>query len=75
MRSRDLTSAPAFQRAAGVLAAECLRLVWLTNKFSYDPPDFYMRIDPYLPAMITFWHGQHFMAPFIKRVGREDSDG
>jgi len=25
------------QRAVGFLAAEYLRLVWLTNKFSFDP--------------------------------------
>jgi lysophospholipid acyltransferase (LPLAT)-like uncharacterized protein len=67
MRLRDLTSAPAFQRAAGVLAAECLRLVWLTNRFSYDPPDFYQRVDPHLPAIIAIWHGEHFMVPFLRR--------
>jgi lysophospholipid acyltransferase (LPLAT)-like uncharacterized protein len=67
MRLRDLTSAPAFQRAVGTLAAEYLRLVWLTNRFSYDPPDFYQKVDPHLPAIIAFWHGQHFMVPFLKR--------
>ena len=67
MRMRDLTRAPAFQRAVGVLAAEYLRLVWSTNRFSYDPPDFYERVDPHLPAIIAFWHGQHFMVPFLKR--------
>jgi lysophospholipid acyltransferase (LPLAT)-like uncharacterized protein len=67
MRLRDLTRGPGFQRAAGFLAAEYLRLVWLTNRFSYDPPDFYQRVDPHLPAIITFWHGQHFMVPFLKR--------
>lgn len=67
MRLRDLTSAPAFQRAAGFLAAEYLRLVWLTNRFTYDPPDFYERVDPHMPVIIAFWHGQHFMVPFLKR--------
>ena len=67
MRLRDLTSAPAFQRAVGTLAAEYLRLVWLTNRFSYDPPDFYQKVDPHLPAIIAFWHGQHFMVPFLRR--------
>jgi hypothetical protein len=67
MRLRNLTSAPAFQRAVGTLAAEYLRLVWLTNRFSYDPPNFYERFDPHLPAIIAFWHGQHFMVPFLKR--------
>jgi lysophospholipid acyltransferase (LPLAT)-like uncharacterized protein len=67
MRLRDLTSAPAFQRAMGTLAAEYLRFVWLTNRFSYDPPDFYQKVDPHLPAIIAFWHGQHFMVPFLRR--------
>lgn len=67
MKLRDLTRAPAFQRTVGILAAEYLRLVWLTNKFSYDPVDFYERFDPHLPAIIAFWHGQHFMVPFLKR--------
>ena len=67
MRLRNLTSAPAFQRAVGTLAAEYLRLVWLTNRFSFDPPDFYQKVDPHLPAIIALWHGQHFMVPFLKR--------
>ncbi len=54
------------QRAVGFLAAEFLRLVWLTNKFSFDPPDVYERVEPQMPAIFAFWHGQHFMTPFIK---------
>ena len=54
------------QRAVGLLAAEYLRLVWLTNKFSYDPPDVYEVVEPRMPAIFAFWHGQHFMTPFIK---------
>jgi lysophospholipid acyltransferase (LPLAT)-like uncharacterized protein len=54
------------QRAVGLLAAEYLRLVWLTNKFSYDPPDVYEQVEPRMPAIFAFWHGQHFMTPFIK---------
>jgi len=54
------------QRAVGFLAAEYLRLVWLTNKFSFDPPDIYELVEPQLPAILAFWHGQHFMTPFIK---------
>jgi lysophospholipid acyltransferase (LPLAT)-like uncharacterized protein len=54
------------QRAVGFLAAEFLRLVWLTNKFSFDPPDVYAIVEPQLPAIFAFWHGQHFMTPFIK---------
>jgi lysophospholipid acyltransferase (LPLAT)-like uncharacterized protein len=54
------------QRAVGVLAAEYLRLVWLTNKFSYYPANVYERVEPQQPAIFAFWHGQHFMTPFIK---------
>jgi lysophospholipid acyltransferase (LPLAT)-like uncharacterized protein len=54
------------QLAVGVLAAEYLRLVWLTNKFSFDPPDVYAIVEPQMPAIFAFWHGQHFMTPFIK---------
>jgi lysophospholipid acyltransferase (LPLAT)-like uncharacterized protein len=54
------------QHAVGFLAAEFLRLVWLTNKFSFDPPDIYEIVEPQLPVILVFWHGQHFMTPFIK---------
>jgi hypothetical protein len=54
------------QRAVGFLAAEYLRLVWWTNRFSLDPPDVYAQVEPQMPAIFAFWHGQHFMTPFIK---------
>ena len=63
---RNTLRASWFQRAVGILAAEWLRLVWLTNKFRFDPPDIYDRVEPQMPAIFAFWHGQHFMTPFIK---------
>ena len=54
------------QRAAGFLAAEFLRLVWLTNKFRFVPSDVYEIVEPQRPVILAFWHGQHFMTPFIK---------
>jgi lysophospholipid acyltransferase (LPLAT)-like uncharacterized protein len=54
------------QRAVGFLAAEFLRLVWLTNRFSFDPANVYERVEPQMPAILAFWHGQHFLTPFIK---------
>jgi lysophospholipid acyltransferase (LPLAT)-like uncharacterized protein len=54
------------QRAVGFLAAEYLRLVWLTNRFTYEPADVYAIVEPQMPAIFAFWHGQHFMTPFIK---------
>ncbi|MEA2921573.1 MAG: hypothetical protein QOF07_1536 [Bradyrhizobium sp.] len=63
---RDVLRESWLQRVVGVLAAEYLRLVWLTNKFSFDPPDVYDIVEPAQPAIFAFWHGQHFLTPFIK---------
>ena len=63
---RDLLRSPWLQRALGLLAAEYLRLVWRTNRFSYDPANVYELVEPQMPAIFVFWHGQHFMTPFIK---------
>lgn len=67
MTLRQITRSSWFQHAAGFLAAEYLRFVWLTNRFSYDPPDLYARFEPRMPTIVAFWHGQHFMMPFLKR--------
>jgi lysophospholipid acyltransferase (LPLAT)-like uncharacterized protein len=63
---RTLGRATWVQRIAGYTAAEFLRLVWLTNRFTLDPPDVYHRIEPDMPVIVAFWHGQHFMMPFLK---------
>jgi hypothetical protein len=63
---RNVLRSSWLQLAVGVFAAEYLRLVWLTNKFSFDPPDVYAIVEPQMPAIFAFWHGQHFMTPFIK---------
>lgn len=55
------------QHVAGFIAAEFLRFVWLTNRFTLDPPDVYKQLEPDMPLIIAFWHGQHFMMPFLKR--------
>ena len=63
---RNVLRSSWLQRAVGFLAAEYLRLVWRTNKFSFDPPEVYEIVEPQQPAIFAFWHGQHFMTPFIK---------
>jgi hypothetical protein len=63
---RNLLRSSRVQRAVGVVAAEYLRLVWRTNKFTFQPADVYERVEPRQPAIFAFWHGQHFMTPFIK---------
>ena len=63
---RDVLRSSWFQRAVGFLTAEFLRLVWRTNRFSFDPPNVYEIVEPLMPAIFVFWHGQHFLTPFIK---------
>jgi lysophospholipid acyltransferase (LPLAT)-like uncharacterized protein len=58
-----------FQRAVGFLAAEWLRLVFRTNRFTYEPggkDSLYETVEAQMPAIFAFWHGQHFLTPFIK---------
>ncbi len=66
---RDFLRSGFVQRALGLLAAEYLRLVWLTNRFSYEPPDVYEQVEPQMPCIFVFWHGQHLMTPFIRIRG------
>jgi len=54
----------------GVLGAEYLRLVWKTGRFIFEPSDFYERAEPNQPLIIAMWHGQHFLAPFLRRNHR-----
>jgi hypothetical protein len=58
------------QRAVGFLAAQFLRLVWWTNKFSVEPTGVYAEVERQLPAILVFWHGQHLLAPFVKNTDK-----
>ena len=63
---KRIVRAPWMQAALGVGAAEYLRLVWRTSSFVLEPADIYHRLEPELPVIFAFWHGQHFMVPFAK---------
>jgi lysophospholipid acyltransferase (LPLAT)-like uncharacterized protein len=63
---RQLTRSPWFQRAAGVTAAQYLRLVWHATRFVVEPADALERIPKHAPFILAFWHGQHFLTPFVK---------
>ncbi len=71
LSSRRLARARWVQKAAGITAAEYLRFVHLTSRTITEPADIYERIGPDLPIILAMWHGQHFMAPFIKRDGHK----
>jgi len=63
---RNVLRSSRLQHAVGFLTAGFLRLVWRTNRFSFDPPEVYDIVEPQMPAIFAFWHGQHFLTPFIK---------
>jgi lysophospholipid acyltransferase (LPLAT)-like uncharacterized protein len=55
------------QAAIGAIGAHCLRLIWRTTRFTIEPADIYDRVDRDAPIIVAMWHGQHFLAPFVKR--------
>jgi lysophospholipid acyltransferase (LPLAT)-like uncharacterized protein len=71
LSSRRLARAPWVQKSVGIVAAEYLRFVHLTSRVVTVPGDIYERAGPDLPVIIAMWHGQHFMAPFIKKGGHK----
>src|SRR5262245_2496977 len=70
--TRRIVRSRAFHVAAGITAAWWLRVVWWTNRAKVIPPDAYNQIEPHLPAIITMWHGQHFLMPFVRLRNRKD---
>jgi lysophospholipid acyltransferase (LPLAT)-like uncharacterized protein len=70
LSSRRIASSQTAQRFVGFLAAEYLRLVWLTNRLTLEPPDLYKVVEPQQPVIVAMWHGQHFMVPFLSRRHR-----
>lgn len=65
--SRRIARARWVQHTVAFLAANYLKLVWNTTRFETEPADIYARIDPEMPIIISMWHGQHFLMPFIRR--------
>lgn len=66
--TKHLVGSRPFQKTVGVVAAEYLRLVWKTTRLVIEPEGIYERFDREAPVIIAMWHGQHFLAPFIKRA-------
>lgn len=64
---KRLSTAPWFQKTVGVVAAEYLRFVAMTSRIITEPADIYERMEPEIPVILAMWHGQHFMAPFVKQ--------
>lgn len=67
---RRLKNEPWVQKTVGVLAAEYLRLVWTTSRFTMEPAEPYRLYESQQPVIIAMWHGQHFLLPFLRRQYR-----
>jgi lysophospholipid acyltransferase (LPLAT)-like uncharacterized protein len=52
----------------GVVAAEYLRFVGMTTRFTLEPADIYARGEADMPIILAFWHGQHLLAPMARQT-------
>lgn len=68
--TKRIVGSPAFQGAIGTLAAWYLKLVRVTSRMTIYPLEVIEEAP--VPVIIAMWHGQHFLAPFIKP--KSDSD-
>ncbi len=55
------------QIALGTTFAYYFKLVAHTSRFVVEPADIYEKIEDNLPLIMTFWHGQHFLTPFVMK--------
>lgn len=67
---RQLSRSQWAQRVSGLCAAHYLRLVWHANKVRIEPADAIERMIERMPIIMTMWHGQHFLTPFVKPKGK-----
>lgn len=68
---KSLRGSRPFQVALGRTLAAYLRLVWNTSSLTIEPPDLYDHVDQEIPFILTFWHGQHFLMPFVMKAHHE----
>jgi len=45
--------------------ASYLRFVWRSSRVVMEPANLYDLAEVQLPMILTFWHGQHFLTPFL----------
>jgi lysophospholipid acyltransferase (LPLAT)-like uncharacterized protein len=63
---KRLVGSRPIQRAVGVMAAEYLRLVWMTTGFAVEPEGFVEHAQFDFPVIVGVWHGQHYLLPFMR---------
>jgi len=64
---RKIRTSDVFRRVLGRSVASYLKLVWNTQRVTIEPANLYDWIDSDLPIIFTFWHGQHFLTPFVPK--------
>jgi lysophospholipid acyltransferase (LPLAT)-like uncharacterized protein len=64
---RRIRTSDGFRRLLGYSVASYLKLVWKTQRVTVEPADLYDWIDDEMPVIFTFWHGQHFLTPFVPK--------
>lgn len=64
---RKIRTSEGFRRTLGLSVASYLKLVWNTQRVTIEPADLYDWIDGEMPIILTFWHGQHFLTPFVAK--------
>jgi lysophospholipid acyltransferase (LPLAT)-like uncharacterized protein len=55
------------RQTLGRMVAYYLWFVWKTQRLTLEPADLYDWFDGEMPVIFTFWHGQHFLAPFASK--------
>jgi hypothetical protein len=65
---RTISRQPWVNAAIGVTAAEYLRFVGMTTRFTLEPADIYARGEADMPIILAFWHGQHLIAPVARKM-------
>jgi lysophospholipid acyltransferase (LPLAT)-like uncharacterized protein len=62
---KRIVTSSAFQETVATVGVWYMKLVWYSTRTIIEPADIYQTAKS--PVIIALWHGQHFMAPFIKR--------
>src|SRR5262249_38978499 len=65
---KRLVASRPFQKTTGVVAAEYLPLVWDHPRAGAEAEGILGQVGRDAPVIIAMWHGQHFLAPFIRRA-------
>jgi lysophospholipid acyltransferase (LPLAT)-like uncharacterized protein len=64
---RKIRRSEGFRKALGLSVASYLKLVWKTQRVTFEPANLFDWIDGEMPVIFAFWHGQHFLTPFVPR--------